>query len=644
MKKTLYIALALLAVTISSCDSFLDRQEDEQLTDEKIWASFSYMRQYFFNCWGYLPDDANSFYSSVPYFGANDEASMTWNYSYRYINFGSWNATTVPNDHFNSRYEGIRDCNIFLNNIIKYLDPNVPLPEKTDPTLVGDNVDAARLTQMQLWYDSVKFARAYLYFLLMRDYGPVFLVGDDIMDFTASTQELQRPRNTWDECVDYVVKEMTYCAENLPATMTSANLGLPTKGAALAVISRLQLYSARPLFNGNSLYRTLRNPDGTALFPEQFDAQKWVDAAEAAKKVIDLGVYELYKDDEDDPNPYLSYYGVFQEKWNKELIFCGGGYQSRWALGVHTTPTDIATGSAYGGWGPTQSSVDSYAMADGRYPITGYDRNGSPLVDTRSGYPSADAEFYLTDIVNPFLKAMKCSDTDATSRSPRMYANREPRFYVTVYYPGSGWKHGDAVGRAFFANGAVGHTTHDYPITGYLVNKWYDHTLDSYQGQWGNITFPTFRYAEIILNYVEAVLECEANGVTGKDVDHDTAMTLWSQLRRRSGMAPITDAYPDATTEELIDLIHRERQVELAQEGHRYFDVRTWMIATDVCNGPVYGLDTAVPSSRSATAVPAEMWTRAVMENRVFQSKHYLYPFLQRELDRNKVLTQNYGW
>lgn len=625
------LAIALSALTLASCDSFLDRQEDETLTEEKLWASFSYTRQCFFDCWGFLPVESTAFYGSLPYFGASDEVSMTWNYSYRYINFGSWNATTVPNDYFNSRYEGIHDCNVFLKNALNCSDPIL-------------ETDAGRQAQLQLYYDSVRFARAYLYFLLMRDYGPVFLVGDDVMDFTASTQELQRPRNTWDECVDYVVQEMTYCAENLPATMSSANYGLPTRGAALAVLSRLQLYSARPLFNGNAMYRTVRNPDGTALFPEEFDAQKWVTAASAAKKVIDLGVYQLYRDEKEPTNPYLNYYGVFQENWNDEIIFSGGGYQNRWALGVHTTPTDIATGTAYGGWGPTQSSVDSYAMADGRYPITGYDRNGGPLVDSRSGYPAADREFELTTIVNPFLKALKCNDTDASSNSPRMYANREPRFYVTVYYPGAGWKHGEAVGRAFFANGAAGHTTHDYPVTGYLVNKWYDHTLDSYQGQWGTVTFPTFRYAEVILNYAEAVLECEANGVTGPDVDHNLAMQLWNQLRDRSGMAPIDEVYAGATTEELIDLIHRERQVELAQEGHRYYDVRTWLQGTELLNGPVYGLDTDVRSTRNATAVPAEMWTRKVVETRVFRNNHYLYPFLQRELDRNKVLTQNLGW
>ena len=634
MKKTQYILMALVALlALASCDSFLDRQEDEQLTEEKIWQSFNYTQQYFYNCWGYLPVDATLIPDYTAIFASSDETSMTWNRAYRYINFGSWNATTVPYDNFNNRYQCIRDCNIFLKNA----------PNCSDPILESD---ASRRSELELYLNCVRWARAYSYFLLMRDYGPVFLIGDEIMDFTLTTHELQRPRNTWDECVEYVTNEMNYCFQNLPAVQNDAHLGLPTKGAALAVLSRLHLYSARPLFNGNNLYKTLRNPDGQAIFPEKFDANKWVEAASYAKKLIDLDVYKLYRDKDDPTNPYLNYYGVFQENWNDELIFVGGGYRTRYYMGVHTAPTDIATGTAYGGWGPTQSSVDSYAMADGRYPITGYDRNGGPIVDSRSGYPAADREFELTTVVNPFLKALECSDAESTSSAPRMYQNREPRFYVTVYYPGSGWKHGTTVGIATFAAGGPGNTTHDYPQTGYMVNKWYDHNQDSYQGQWGDMTFPTFRYGEIILNYIEAVLECEANGVSGPDVSHDLAMTLWTDLRGRSGMEPIEEVYPGASIEELIDLCHRERQVELAQEGLRYYDVRTWMIATDVCNGPVYGLDTTVPAPGGVkdTNVPAAMWTRAVTETRVFRNNHYLYPFLQRELDRNKVLVQNYGW
>lgn len=146
---------------------------------------------------------------------------------------------------------------------------------------------------------------------------------------------------------------MEWCAARLTDSYNSSYMGLPTRGAALAVISRLKLYSARPLFNGNSLYRRVLNPDGTPLFPESADPQKWVAAAKAAKAVIDMGVYSLYRSS--DNNPYMNYYGIMQEEWNKEIIFCGGGYQSRYTLGVHTAPGLGVGGTAYGGWGPRSS-------------------------------------------------------------------------------------------------------------------------------------------------------------------------------------------------------------------------------------------------------------------------------------------------
>ena len=636
MKKSLYIfILAIIAPVFSACDSFLDRQEDEQMTEEKIWKSYENTKKYFFNCMGYLPNEASQFHNGMVNFGGADEASMTWNYPYRHINFGSWNVTNIPCDKFELRYQALRDCNIFLRNVLNCSDPII-------------ETDSSRKEMLEVWYYCVRWARAYNYFLLMRDYGPVILLGDELIDFTARAKDIERQRNPWSECVEYVVSEMTLCAEHLPESYNYANMGLPTKGTALAVISRLLLYSARPQFNGYPVYRSVRNPDGSYIFPPEFDAQKWVKSAEAAKAVIDLGIYKLYKDADHPDDPYLNYYGIFQKNWNEEIIYVDGGIRNRRDISVHVAPTDIATasGGAYGGWGPTQSSVDSYAMSNGRYPITGYKKDGTPIVDELSSYPDVENEFDLVSIKNPFLKSLGTSDADATSNSPQMYYDREPRFYVSVYYPGAGWKHGSAVGRAYFADGAVGHTTHDYPKTGYLVNKFYDHTMDSYQGQWGTITFPTYRYAEILVNFIESELECEANGVRSSDpsINHETAMSLWAELRERSGLPPITDAYPDADIHTLIDLIHKERQVEFAQEGLRYYDIRTRMIGTSVNNGPVYGLDVYVRASINDKEVPAAMWKRAVVENRVFRINHHLNPFPQREFDRNKILTQNYGW
>lgn len=611
----------------TSCEDFLDRQEDENLTFDEIWLSRNYVRQYWLNCMSFLPNFDGSFIGdSDPYLGASDECTITYDRAYRYINFGTWNASTVPYYKMDSYYQGIRECNIFMQNVYNCTDPDVTKAE------------------LDKWYWQARFARAYYYFLMMCDYGPVFLVGDELLDFTASTEELYRPRNTWEQCVDYVVSEMTECdkADAVQRQYGETEYGLATKGTCRAVISRLLLYSARDLFNGNTLYRDLRNPEtpdfpeqsGQNLFPQTYDANKWLKAADAAKAVMDLG-YSLYRAGND--NPYEDYYGITNVTWNSELIWTNR-YNNRYYWGINTVPAGV---SGYGGVGPTQQQVDAYAMKTGIYPITGYESDGTPIADPASGYNVA-AELELSTWNYPSSGWSLIGNYDVTA--PNMYKDREPRFYVTVFFGGNYWLAGSSsYGPISFASGGNGNQSHDYPKSGYLVNRFYDHTLNSTQGNWGNITFPVFRLGEIYLNFIESVLECKNRGVALPDDYYDEAMRVWADLRDRAGLAPITDVYPGANTAQLIDLCRKERRVELAFERHRYFDTRTWMIAPETDGGPMYGMNTNATAGGS-TNTPEEFWQRTVFETRVFNNNHYLYPFSQRELDRNRLLVQNYGW
>ena len=612
----------------TSCEDFLDRQEDENLTFDEIWLSRNYVRQYWLNCMSFLPNFDGSFIGdSDPYLGASDECTITYDRAYRYINFGTWNASTVPYYKMDSYYQGIRECNIFMQNVYNCTDPDVTKAE------------------LDKWYWQARFARAYYYFLMMCDYGPVFLVGDELLDFTASTEELYRPRNTWEQCVDYVVSEMTECdkADAVQRQYGETEYGLATKGTCRAVISRLLLYSARDLFNGNTLYRDLRNPEtpdfpeqsGQNLFPQTYEANKWLKAADAAKAVMDLGIYSLYRAGND--NPYEDYYGITNVTWNSELIWTNR-YNNRYYWGINTVPAGV---SGYGGVGPTQQQVDAYAMKTGIYPITGYESDGTPIADPASGYNVA-AELELSTWNYPSSGWSLIGNYNVTA--PNMYKDREPRFYVTVFFGGNYWLAGSSsYGPISFASGGNGNQSHDYPKSGYLVNRFYDHTLNSTQGNWGNITFPVFRLGEIYLNFIESVLECKNRGVALPSGYEDLAMEVWADLRDRAGLDPITDVYPNASTAQLIDLCRKERRVELAFERHRYFDTRTWMIAPETDGGPMYGMNTNATAGGS-TNTPEEFWQRTVFETRVFNNNHYLYPFSQRELDRNRLLVQNYGW
>lgn len=606
-----------------SCDDFLDRQEDEKLTFDKIWETRNNTRSYWLNSMSFLPNDADDFNYS-PWLGASDEGSVTYDRDTRWINFGSWNASSVPYYKMDFYYKGIRECNIFMQNVDRCSDPIVTKEE------------------LAQWKVQSRFARAYYYFMMMRIYGPVFLLGDELLDFTASTEDLYRPRNTWDECVNYVVSEMEACINDpaMAENYSDAEKGLATKGACQALIARLKLYSARDLFNGNKLYSSVINPvtdkfpelSGVHLFPQEYDANKWLEAAKTAKVLIDNSLYKLYRAG-DGSDPYANYYGITQEHWNSELIW-STGYKGRYTMGVHTVPTGIS-GTAYGGVGPTQQQVDAYAMSNGRYPISGYSGT-NPVIDTQSGY--SEDEFEKTTWEYPAWGGAAAYDLNA----PNMYKDREPRFYVSVFFGGNKWHHGSGMTLISFAKGGNGNKSHDYPKSGYLINRFYDHTLNSASGQWGNIVFPTFRLAEMYLNFIESVLECKKRNVALPSGYETQAMELWGDLRDRAGLASITDVYPNATTEELIELCRRERRIELAFENHRYFDTRTWMISKEVDGGPIYGMNTQFPGSGDET--PDGFWERVAFETRVFEDNHYLYPFSQRELDRNKLLTQNYGW
>lgn len=612
------IILSILCVSGSliSCEDFLDKQEDESLTFEKIWLQRSTTRQYWLHTMSYLPSEISDF-SSSPWMGASDEGSVTYDRSIRWINFGSWNPSNVPFYKMDFYYKGIRECNIFLQNADKCQDPLLTLGELAE------------------WKVQCRFARAYYHFLMMRIYGPIILVGDELLDFTASTEDLNRQRSSWDECVKYVVDELNVCISD-PAMKegwsTDREKGLATKGACQAVIARLKLYSARDLFNGNKLYSGLINPDGTNIFPQSYDANKWVEAADAAKVLIDNPMYQLYRKG-DGSNPYENWLGITTEHWNSELIW-STGYKGLYQVGVHTVPTGVA-GTAYGGVGPTQQQVDAFAMENGKYPISGYKSDGEPIVDEESGYTDEG----LSEWTYPAWGGV----ASYKQVMPNMYKNREPRFYISVFFGGTDWYHGDKKTKISFAKNGNGNKSHDYPKSGYLVNRFYDHKLNSSAGNWGNMVFPTFRLGEMYLNFIEAVLEGKNRGASMPSNYETLAMQLWNDLRDRAGVPSILEVYPGADTSKLIELVRAERRVELVFEDHRYFDTRTWMIAEQTDGGPMYGMDTTVPTT-DVSVTPDAFWKRTVFETRVFKKNHYLYPFSQRELDRNKLLVQNYGW
>ena len=624
--KKIAMALALL-LSAASCD-FLDVVPEGSPTQDDIYKTQAQAEKMLFMVYGKCPDLfhaqampdlsggddlISSYYGSVRYFSWKSLVYATSQESPTNTYFNMWGTTSgLPTGNYSYNiYEGIRYAYNFLNNI-----GSVP------------DISEANL---RYWSGEAHFLIAHLHQILLEYYGPIVLAREEI-DLNAPASSVNVPRSTYDECVNFIEEEFRKAADMLPDYWGPIAYGRAIKATALAYRARLLLYSARKLFNGNELYKGIVNKNGDHLFPTQYDEKKWELAAQAAKDVMNLNLYSLVGADGTDP--YASFNTLFTSVGSgtgaTEKIYTriASGYQWR----VVTTPPSVG-GTAYGGYGVTQKQVDAFAMANGRYPITGYTDGDQarPIIDPDAGYSESGFSKFKHPIYGDELETFK------------MYQNREPRFYVNVFWSGMTW-HGANKKTAnvqFYFNGNSGPgKSHNYPPTGYLAHKFTNPSIDTSTGNWGYLDFPVFRYAEILLNYVEALNEYDPSNA-------DITLYL-NMIRKRAGVPDIEEVYPDAVGDQtrMRELIRRERQVELCFENLRYFDTRTWMTAETDNNMPVYGMNIAAKDHKAN----GEFWQRVICKydggrdgNRAFTKRCYLFPISQEELDRVKC-TQNYGW
>ena len=601
---TKYILISACTLMLNSCDAYLDKQPDDAMTMEMIFQKRASTQKYLVNVFSYMIDESHTA-QNTPWLGASDEACITYiDRGYCFMNNGSWSADNPPYVAFwRAYYQGIREANIFMQNVDKC--PEINFEEKLR------------------WKTEARFMRTYYYVMLMRMYGPVVLVGDELIDIASS--DLGKERSTWEECMDYICSGFDEVADILPEEQETNWYGKPTKGAALALKARMLLYSARELYNSDdSFYKNIISTEGKHLFPQSYSKDKWKLAAEANKAVIDMGIYDLYKSYATNGNidPYKSYAGIYLELWNNEVIFGRALNGKDWRL--VTTPRGIG-GSSFGGVAATQKMVDAYAMKNGRYPISGYTNGGKDPIIVESSY----SEGKFQTITNP-------ADGTSYANTNTMYKDREPRFYVSICWSGEKWKAGSTtIDVQFYNKGNSGPgDSHNYSKTGYLISKMTDHSLNHKNNEFGRFSWPICRLGEIYLNYAEALNEY--------DPGNDDILKYVNLIRQRAGIPNLEEVYPEEVKDpvKMRQLIRRERQIELAFEGYRFFDTRTWRIAEETENGPVYGMN-IMATDHTPTG---KFWERTIAETRVFNKKHYLFPIAQEELDRNKAITQNYLW
>ncbi|WP_198659632.1 RagB/SusD family nutrient uptake outer membrane protein [Nubsella zeaxanthinifaciens] len=575
MKKAIFIISCLSLTALVACKKggVLDQVKTTDLNEETTFADSARTLQFLTRIYTDIGFSAEPKRfgdgSSVGIYSIGDEVESTLQSASAYniiFQSGAVSALNIPDDAWVKTYANIRRVNVLLKHL-----PTTPLSAKLRSRMEGE----------------ARFLRAWYYFILIKHYAGVPLIGDVVY---GPTDEISGKRNTYAECVTYIENECNAVATLLPPSYSGLDYGRVTRGAALALKARLLLYAASPLFNGRA-----DNMDGVLGYPS-FDATRWTKAARAAKDVIDLNLYALF----DLPTqPGYGFQKVFVTRKNNEYILASMAGNNRTLESMWDPPSRTGSGNSL----PYQELVDAFGTVNGK-PISEDVKSGS----NPTGY----------DAANP-------------------YVNRDPRLaYTVLFNEGTRLNVSRTVSQVFTYVGAPqdGYAPNAGTRTGYYLRKMCDdNTIASTTSSATERCFPLIRYAEILLNYAEASNEAG---------DIATAYEQLKAIRKRAGIVAGNDGNyglaDGMTKDQMRTVIQNERRVELAIEEHRYWDVRRWKIAENIANKPLHGMKI----TKVGNTYTYELVT---VRTPVFTApKWYLWPIPQGEVNKSLDLQQNPGW
>ncbi|KIC96218.1 RagB/SusD family nutrient uptake outer membrane protein [Flavihumibacter solisilvae] len=624
MKKNKITILCLLVFLISSCTKYLDQVPAEKLDEPTLFKSKDDVVKVLTQIYSANPDPLDFFGGNLGMCG--DEGDFIWSsYDPYRLDMGNYSQTFQVYEKWTEWYKQVRTALYFLGRIDECKDEKLSEQERN------------------WWKGEAEFLLAYYNFLLLRQYGPV-----PIMTKIYSGPELTEaiaagiPRPDYNRAVAYIDSLCESAAGKLDITFSYADrVGRANATAAKFLRARLWLYAASPLYNGLTNPATgrqyselmIHGSDGQDLLNASVDVEKWAKARQAAKEAIEIaatGNYGLMAEPVIGLDAYkrLFTYPRGGEP-SRECIFYAQS-PSPWEFNQHALPLSWG---GYSGICPTLEHANEYFTAKGLLP-----EDDADWVNATGFYEYSWNDKNIS-IYNRFRK-------------------RDPRFYSNILFPGqysyamltgsnestgSRWANNSDDNKNWFRSwndgqdGYANKRGRDYTITGMLTIKWLPRTATS--NSLGDNAIPIFRYTELLLNYMEAAFEDDV--AKGIDPLGDGDMFFaWDQVRSRVGLPGVKAAYAAAgiplTVNKLRELIHRERRVELAFEGHRYFDNRRWLDAERE-GGPKHGFDIQKSGE--------EFWNENyVFETRLFNMKNYFLPIPQSEIDKNRQLTQNPMW
>lgn len=633
MKRIIFFLIILSAIGFASCKKYLNVAPDNIATIENAFALREQAMKYLFTCYSYMPDDHNTMYN--PAHTAGDEIWPLENFVNGFagamynIAIGNQNVVNpYGSGYWTELYKGIRDCNIFLDNIGR--TPGMTKLEK------------------QYWVAEVKFLKAYYHYYLTRLYGPIPLIKKNL-PLDAPIEQTQVYRDPVDSCFGYITQLLDEAKDSLPDMITDAAMyGRIDRPVVYALKAKVLVTAASPLYNGNTDQASLKDNRGIQLFNQTYSAEKWQKAATACKEAVDLCQslnYQLYKAPANIKSfqisntirTQLSIRNSFSEPYNSEIIWAN---VRAWARGF--------------------DNIQELGMIviDPRYTSNthGPNRLNAPLkivemFYTKNGVPIDEDKTW--DV------AQKYTIKTVTDASQRLYLRmnyqtaginlyREPRFYANLGFDGNVWYGNgryDDNAELFYVEGKSGQT-HGIkapqfgPVTGYNLKK-----VVNYQNEFGEqpvytqipYPWPLIRLSDLYLLYAEAM-----NEVNGPNTD---SYDYLNKVRERAGIPTVQDAWANFSTnpskfsskDGLRQIIQRERLIELAFEAQRYYDLKRWKTALQEMNNSIKGWDVKQSSV-------AGYYTPVTLYQQTYTVRDYFWPIKELERTRNPNLVQNIGW
>lgn len=625
------LIIGVIVVFMTSCNSYIDVVPDNVATLEYAFRMRTTAEKYLATCYSFIPD-LGTVSGNVGLFGEDELwVNSGINNNSTRIARGEQNTNNVYHDYWNGRnsgtamWTGISQCNIFLENIES-------VPDMAEP-------------EVKQWIAEVKVLKAFYHFWLVRMYGPIPIIRENL-PVSASGEEVRVFRKPIDKVFDYIVELLDEAREDLLDEVFDPNseLGRITQPIAAGLKARVLVFAASPLFNGNSDYVGFTGKDGIPLFNENFSIEKWEKAAAAAKEAIDLAHnlgYKLYQFEpglqerniSDTTITQLNYRNAFTERWNTGIIWANTNSLTN---NVQWYSTPRAFNASMAGW----QYPRGYSSVPLKIASLFYTENGVPIEEDHTWDYNGRFELRVG------TEAEKYNIKEGYTTA-KFNFDRENRFYGALGFDGGIWyglgKYDDNnpfwfEGKLGQYGGKTGISWHS--VTGYYPKKHNHYTNTAVdRSTWNSIDYPwpMLRLADLYLLYAESMNEAYGPSeevyhylnLIREKADLPTVQYAWENFSRNPGKY--------TQKEGLRDIIHRERSIELAFEGHRIWDVRRWKTAPEEVTKPITGWDVDQETHEG-------YYRERFIYRPEFSLRDYFWPIRELDLIVNKNLVQNPGW